>query len=191
MVAYNMSHMHQFANVLKTAPKSDIAVLVITFILTVVFDLVIAIEVGLVLACLLFIKRMTDESKITGWKYAEEETDDSEKLRVLPKEVRVYEISGPLFFGVADNIAKITTKEYTKCLILRMRSVPSMDITAMNSLEELYNSCSEKGIRLIFSHVNDQPMRVMEKAGFAKKVGADNFCNHIDDAIKKAHGVQF
>ena len=143
------------------------------------------------LACLLFIKRMTDESKITGWKYAEEETDDSEKLRVLPKEVRVYEISGPLFFGVADNIAKITTKEYTKCLILRMRSVPSMDITAMNSLEELYNSCSEKGIRLIFSHVNDQPMRVMEKAGFAKKVGADNFCNHIDDAIKKAHGVQF
>ncbi len=191
MVAYNMSHLHQFANVIKTAPKSDIAVLVITFILTVVFDLVIAIEVGLVLACLLFIKRMTDESKVTGWRYAEEETDDSEKLRMLPKEVRVYEISGPLFFGVADNIAKITTKEYTKCLILRMRSVPSVDITAMNSLEELYDKCVKKGIRVIFSHVNDQPMRVMEKAGFTKKVGAQNFCNHIDEAIVEAQkGLQ-
>ena len=186
MVAYNMGHWHQFVQIIKTAPKSDTAVLLITFILTIVFDLVIAIEVGIILACLLFIKRMTDESKIVGWKYAEEDTDDSEKLRVLPKEVRVYEISGPLFFGVADNIAKITTKEYTKCLILRMRSVPSIDATAMNSLEELYDKCSEKGIRVIFSHVNDQPMRVMEKSGFAKKVGQDSFCNHIDDAIIKA-----
>lgn len=189
MVAYNMSHLHQFANVLKTAPKSDIAVLVITFILTVVFDLVIAIEVGLVLACLLFIKRMTDESKVIGWKYAEEDTDDSEKLRELPKEIRVYEISGPLFFGVADNIAKITTKEYTKCLILRMRSVPSVDATAMNALGELYSKCSEKGIKVIFSHVNDQPMRVMRKAGFYDKVGQENFCDHIDDAIAKAQKI--
>ncbi len=191
MVAYNMGHWHQFVQIIKTAPKSDIAVLLITFVLTVVFDLVIAIEVGLVLACLLFIKRMTDESKVVGWKYTEEETDDSEKLKVLPKEVRVYEISGPLFFGVADNIAKITTKEYTKCLILRMRSVPSIDITAMNSLEDLYDSCNEKEIRVIFSHVNDQPMRVMEKTGFAKKVGAENFCDHIDDAIVEAvKGIQ-
>lgn len=187
MVAYNMGHWHQFVQIIKTAPKSDTAVLLITFVLTIVFDLVIAIEVGLVLACLLFIKRMTDESKIVGWKYSEEDTDDSEKLRALPKEVRVYEITGPLFFGVADNIAKITTKEFTKCLILRMRSVPSIDITAMNSLAELYDKCSEKGIRVIFSHVNDQPMRVMEKAGFAEKVGKDNFCDHIDDAIVAAN----
>ncbi len=186
MVAYNMGHWHQFVQIIKTAPKSDTAVLLITFVLTIVFDLVIAIEVGLVLACLLFIKRMTDESKIVGWKYAEEDTDDSEKLCTLPKEIRVYEITGPLFFGVADNIAKITTKEYTKCLILRMRSVPSIDATAMNSLEELYDKCSEKGIRVIFSHVNEQPMRVMEKAGFYKKVGAENFCDHIDDAIIEA-----
>ncbi len=186
MVAYNMGHWHQFVQIIKTAPKSDIAVLIITFILTVVFDLVIAIEVGFVLACLLFIKRMTDESKVVGWKYAEEETDDSDKLRALPREIRVYEISGPLFFGVAENIAKITTKEYTKCLILRMRSVTAIDITAMNALEEFYDKCTEKGIRIIFSHVNDQPMRVMEKSGFYKTVGKENFADCIDDAIVEA-----
>ena len=170
----------------KTAPKSDIAVLVLTFILTVVFDLVIAIEVGFVLACLLFMKRMSDETGVVGWKYVEEDTDDSEKLRVLPKEIRVYEITGPLFFGVADVLAKISTKEFTKCLIIRMRSVPAIDVTAMNAMEELYTKCTEKGIKVIFSHVNDQPMRVMDKAGFVEKVGRKNFCEHIDSAIALA-----
>ena len=191
VVAYNMCQWRAFTRLVKTAPKSDIAVLVITFVLTVIFDLVIAIEVGFVLACLLFIKRMSDETNVVGWKYTEEETDDSEKLRSLPKEVRVYEITGPLFFGAADNIARITTKEYTKCLILRMRSVPAIDSTAMNTLEELYDKCAEQGIRVIFSHVNAQPMRVMEKSGFYKKVGAENFCDHIDDAIAEAQKMQF
>ncbi len=186
IVAYNMSHWRPFVHLIKTAPKSDIAVLVITFILTVVFDLVIAIEVGFVLACLLFMKRMSDETGVVGWKYAEEETDDSEKLAVLPKEVRVYEITGPLFFGAADRIASITTKEYTKCLILRMRSVPAIDVTAMNALSDLYKKLDENGVKLILSHVNDQPMRVMEKAGFVEKVGRENFCDHIDGAISLA-----
>ena len=183
MVAYNMSHWRPFVRLCKTAPKSDIAVLVLTFVLTVVFDLVIAIEVGFVLACLLFMKRMSDETGVVGWKYAEEDTDDSEKLRILPKEIRVYEITGPLFFGAADTLANIKTKEFTKCLIVRMRSVPAIDITAMNSLEELYLNCKKNGIKLIFSHVNEQPLRVMEKAGFIEKVGRQNFCDHIEGAI--------
>ena len=186
IVAYNMCQWRPFVHLCKTAPKSDIAVLVLTFILTVVFDLVIAIEVGFVLACLLFMKRMSDETGVVGWKYVEEYTDDSEKLRVLPKEIRVYEITGPLFFGVADVLAKISTKEFTKCLIIRMRSVPAIDVTAMNAMEELYTKCTEKGIKVIFSHVNDQPMRVMDKAGFVEKVGRKNFCEHIDSAIALA-----
>lgn len=186
IVAYNMCQWRVFVHLVKTAPKSDIAVLVITFILTVVFDLVIAIEVGFLLACLLFIKRMSDETGVVGWKYPEAETDDSEKLKELPKSVRVYEITGPLFFGAADNIAKIGAKEYTKCVILRMRSVSALDITAMNAIEELYDRFNKKGIRLIFSHVNEQPIRVMEKAGFVQKAGKENFCDHIDDAIMEA-----
>lgn len=186
MVAYNMSHWRPFVRLCKTAPKSDIAVLVLTFILTVVFDLVIAIEVGFVLTCLLFMKRMSDETGVVGWKYAEEDTDDSEKLRVLPKEIRVYEITGPLFFGAVDNLANIKTKEFTKCLIVRMRSVPAMDITAMNSLEDLYTNCEKLGIKIIFSHVNEQPLRVMEKAGFIEKIGRQNFCDHIEGAISVA-----
>ncbi|MBE7033932.1 MAG: sulfate permease [Ruminococcaceae bacterium] len=183
VVAYNMCQWRPFVHLCKTAPKSDIAVLVITFVLTVVFDLVIAIEVGFVLACLLFMKRMSDETGVVGWKYAEEDTDDSDKLRVLPKEIRVYEITGPLFFGAADTLAQITTKDFTKCLIIRMRSVPAIDVTAMNALEEIYNKCEENGIKLIFSHVNEQPLRVMEKAGFVEKIGRQNFCDHIEGAI--------
>jgi len=186
VVAYNMCQWRAFVQLVKTAPKSDIAVLVITFVLTVVFDLVIAIEVGFVLACLLFMKRMSDETGVVGWKYPQEDTDDSEKLKVLPKEVRVYEITGPLFFGAADSIAKISAKEFTKCIIIRMRSVPAIDVTAMNALTELYERCNKKGIRIIFSHVNGQPMRVMEKAGFAQKIGRESFCEHIDSAIMEA-----
>ena len=183
VVAYNMCQWRPFVHLVKTAPKSDIAVLVITFVLTVVFDLVIAIEVGFVLACLLFMKRMSDETGVVGWKYVEEETDDSEKLKILPKEIRVYEITGPLFFGASDRITQISMKKFTKCLILRMRSVPAIDVTAMNALEELRMRCERQGISLIFSHVNDQPMRVMEKAGFVEKIGRENFCDHIDSAI--------
>lgn len=189
VVAYNMCQWRPFVHLVRTAPKSDIAVLVITFVLTVVFDLVIAIEVGFVLACLLFMKRMSDETGVVGWKYVEEETDDSEKLKVLPKEIRVYEITGPLFFGAADRIAQISVKEFTKCIIIRMRSVPALDVTAMNALEELRIRCDKQGISLIFSHVNNQPMRVMEKTGFVEKVGRENFCDHIDSAVIEARKI--
>ncbi|MBQ6946560.1 MAG: sulfate permease [Clostridia bacterium] len=189
MVAYNMSEWKKFVRVCKTAPKSDIAVLVVTFILTVVFDLVIAIEVGMLLALLLFMKRMSDESFVTGWKYVDSVNDtDSLDLKVVPKNVRVYEVSGPMFFGVAERILDVRFKDDTKCLILRMRAVPSVDVTAMNSLEELYKKCEKKGVRLILSHVNAQPLSVMKKSGFYKRVGKENFCAHIDEALIKAKG---
>ncbi len=187
MVAYNMSEWKKFVRIIKTAPKSDILILIVTFGLTVIFDLVVAIAVGMVLTAMLFMKRISDETAINGWKYIDPETDeDGIDLKVVPKDVRVYEISGPLFFGVADKIPEIILKDYTRCLILRMRSVPSLDSTALNALELLYERCKKQGVRLIFSHVNEQPLQVMRKSGFYDIVGEDNFCIHIDEALSKA-----
>lgn len=187
MVAYNMCQWRTFTELVKTAPKSDIAVLILTFLLTIVFDLVIAIEIGLLVAVLLFMKRMSDVTEVHSWKYAEDEEEaEREKLRKLSPHINVYEISGPLFFGAADVIGRIAVKDHAKCLILRMRSVPALDSTALNSMTDLYKNCEKRGITLILSHVNQQPMKVMEKAGFAQKVGQENFCENIDRAIKRA-----
>ena len=190
MVAYNMSEWREFVHLCKTAPKSDILVLVLTFVLTVVFDLVVAIGVGIVLAAMLFMKRMSEETGVEGWKYIDDENDpDSITLREVPKNTVVYEISGPLFFGAADKILSIHLKEKYSALILRMRSVNALDATAMHFLEQFYEKCQKKNIVLILSHVNEQPMHVMQKAGFDKLVGEENFCAHIDDALKRASEI--
>jgi len=148
----------------------------------------VAIGVGIVFACILFMKRMSEETNVYSWKYEQDE-DDSYKLADVPKEVRVFEISGPLFFGMTDRVANITTKKYTKCLIIRMRSVPSVDATALNALEELCDKCMAKGITVIFSHLNEQPMQSFKKAGFIQKLGEENFRPHIDDALEYAKSL--
>ena len=191
MVAYNMCEWRKFVYLCKTAPKSDIIVLVTTFVLTVVFDLVVAIEVGILMAAILFMKRMSDVTEVEGWKYIDDEDDpDSLSLRKVPENTRVYEISGPMFFAAADKILNISLDDKDNCLILRMRSVSAIDATAMHSLEELQQKCEKKNITLILSHVNEQPLHVMQKAGFDKKVGAKNMCVHIDDALKRAEELQ-
>lgn len=181
IVAYNMCQWRPFVSLVKSAPKSDIFVLVLTFVLTVVFDLVVAIGVGLVLACVLFMKRMSDTSSLRGWTYGDDEGE-----RTLPEAVRVYELEGPLFFGSADILASITFKPYTKALVIRMRSVSAMDATAHNALEDLCKRCNEAGIKLILSHVNEQPMNSMIKSGLADIIGRDRFCSHIDEALELA-----
>ncbi|SEF94003.1 sulfate permease, SulP family [Eubacterium ruminantium] len=187
MVAYNMCQWRTFVHLCKTAPKSDILVLVITFILTVVFDLVVAIEVGMLIAVVLFMKRMSDESAVSSWKYYDPDEDpDGPELKAVPKHVRVYEISGPMFFGDADRLATVDFKDFTKVIIIRMRGVPALDATAMHAMEQLYERCSKSNIKLVFSHVNEQPYHTMEKSGFIKKVGEDNFRPHIDDALEWA-----
>ena len=219
MVAYNMCQWRTFARLAKTAPKSDIAVLVITFFLTVVFDLVVAIEVGMVLSCLLFMKRMSDEMGVRSWLHVEEveeqkreeeeasrgakrtmsveeaqlkaaaEEINPAKLRQIPMELAVYELTGPLFFGAADRINQIEVNEVTRCLILRMRAVPAADSTAMNSMTALCERCKKNGVTLILSHVNEQPMRAMEKAGFVDVVGREKFCRNIEEALDHADKV--
>ncbi len=187
MVAYNMSEWKKFVAIVKSAPKSDIIVLVATFVLTVLFDLVVAIEVGMILAAMLFLKRMSEESAVTGWKYVDAENDDeSIDLKVVPKNVRVYEVSGPMFFGAADKILDIRLKDFTRCLVLRMRAVTAIDATAMNSLEMLYKKCEKAGVQLVLSHVNPQPLEVMRKSGFYDRVCAEYFCAHIDEALDLA-----
>lgn len=190
IVAYNMCQWRTFVHLLKTAPKSDIIVLISTFVLTVIFDLVVAIEIGMVFACLLFIKRMSEETHAESWTYVDDDTQDvDEQLRRLPLQIRVYEITGPLFFGAADAIEHIVVKDFTTCLVLRMRSVPAIDSTAMNALQDLICVCESKGITVVFSHVNEQPMKVMQKSGFVELVGEENFCPNISAALKRAEEI--
>ena len=185
-----MCQWRTFVHLIRTAPKSDIIVLLTTFILTVVFDLVVAIEIGMVLACLLFIKRMSEETHVDSWTYVDDDTPDvDEHLRRLPLQIRVYEITGPLFFGAADAIEHIVVKDFTTCLILRMRSVPALDSTALNTLQNLTKGCESKGITLVFSHVNEQPMKVMVKSGFVDLVGKENFCPNIRAALDHAEKI--
>jgi len=186
-VAYNMSGWRNLVHLCKIAPKSDLAVLLLTLGLTILFDLVIAIEVGVLLAAALFMRRMSEVSTVQGWTYIDDETDeDNIELRKVPKDTLVYEMVGPLFFAAADNILRVTVHEKYNYLILRMRSVSAIDATAMHNFEILVNKCKKAKIQLVFSHVNEQPMKVMEKAGFVDLIGRKNFCDHIDDALKVA-----
>ena len=188
-VAYNMSGWRTVIKVVNHSPKSDAAVLVVTFLLTVMFDLVVAIVVGLSLACLLFMTRMADVAVVKEWEYVEDTGDDKGRLKPVPAHVMVYEISGPMFFGAADKIPHIERNTGRNVLILRMRSVPAMDITALNSLWRLWEECREKGIRVIFSHVNEQPMTVFQKSGLYEAAGEESFAPNIDAALALADTV--
>lgn len=189
IVAANMADWTSFFRLCKTAPKSDLIVLAATFLLTVFFGLVVAIEVGVVLASLLFMKRMAETADITAWKYPDEPDitpGEAEKLRDIPRSIRVFEISGPLFFAAADQILQINSDKTTRAVIIRMRSVPAIDASAMKSLRELAHRAKKKKITLIFSHVNEQPMSVMAKDGFVTYLGEENFLPDIIDALDYA-----
>ncbi len=187
MVAYNMCGWRQFVGVIKTAPKSDITVLVLTFVLTVVFDLVVAIEIGMLIALILFMKRMADVTRIRPWSEADEQgVNDGGRLKKIPPKTTVYEIDGPMFFATADMFSSIPVKSGSKAMILRMRNIPALDATAMIALDSIYDECIKEGITLIISHANEQPLSVMKKYGFYDKLGADNFKENIDEALDYA-----
>ena len=190
MVAYNMSGFKTFGHMIKTAPKSDILVLITTLLLTVFFDLVVAIEIGMVMAAFLFMKRMSDVGEVKPWIYKEDldknEISEHTDLKNVPRNTMVYEILGPMFFAETNDYLAFTHEKHKNVLILRMRDVPAMDITGLESLEEAYKTCQKKGIHLLLSHVNEQPRHVMEKAGFVEKLGEENFCENIDVALAKA-----
>lgn len=193
MVAYNMSEWREFVNLLKKSPKSDILVLVATFSLTVIFDLVVAIEAGILMAAILFVKRMADVADVQKWSDYDEDLNDDDlndpdniRKKKVPKNTLVYEINGPMFFGAADKFMDISLDSHIKVVILRMRSVPAMDVNALHALNNVMKSCKKKHITLILSHVQEQPMKMMQKAGFDQSVGEDNFCDNIDRALERA-----
>lgn len=190
ITAYNMSEWREFVSIVKASPMSDTLVLIITFLLTVFFDLVVAIVAGIILAMVLFMKRMSDETNVHGWKSVDDENDpDAIRLKVIPADTMVYEITGPIFFGAADKVALVISQSRTKVVILRMRSVPVIDATGIHSFEALIKTCQKKGVTLIMSHVNHKPMKFFHKSGIYHKIGKENFCDNIDAALARAREI--
>ncbi len=196
VVAYNMCGWREIVNTFKTAPKSDIMVLVTTLVLTVVFDLVVAIGVGMVLAALLFMKRMADVTETRSWVEDGMELDETNdpdhiSLKKIPANTRVFEINGPMFFAASDKFSYLLDKaDSIDVLCIRMRNVPAIDATGVSVLNRIVDQCRKKDIEVVFSHVNEQPMKAMRKAGIVKKVGSENFCAHIDVALLRAQKLE-
>ncbi len=185
-VAYNMSGWRNVLHVCRTASRGAVAVMLVTLGLTVAFDLVTAIGAGMLITMVLFMKMLAEETEVRGWRYFGDMDSEVTHMRELPRSVRVYEINGPMFFGMTDRLMDISVKDFTRCLIIRMRGVPSLDSSAMKALEDLRADCAEHGVRLIISHANEQPLRTMERAGFVDRVGREHFRANIDDAIAHA-----
>ncbi len=184
VVAYNMSEWREFVGIVKKAPKSDTLVLLVTFVLTVVFDLVVAIIVGVILATVMFMKRMSDVTDAYGWEEIDENTDDANiKLKKVPENTLVFEITGPIFFGASTKIADVIKHGKKQVLILRMRSVPAIDATGLHSLETIIKMCKKQGKTIILSHVNEQPMQSLEKAKLLNEVIV---AENIDAALEIA-----
>ena len=189
VVAYNMSEWRTFKSLLK-APKSDIAVLLITFGCTVIFDLVVAIGCGMVMTMALFMKRVSDTTEIRD--LVDEEVFDDEITRVLEKadgKINVYQVNGPMFFGVVqDFISKMKELESTtEVVILDMRHTHAVDASAIDAMTKLLRQCEKLNIKLYLTHVQEQPKKVLDKMGFAIKVGEDNIFDTKTEAIEDAY----
>jgi len=203
IVAYNMSEWRSFKALLKST-KSDAAVLLVTFGMTVVFDLVVAIEIGMVIAKFLFVRRMSESTQVANvnhnyfniFKEKDNEYDGTasfnDKTHIgLRNKIMVYEISGPLFFGVANTFLDIMNevKNNTNVLILKMKNVPNMDATAYESLKRIEDRCQKKGIKLLFACVNEQPLKLLETSGFFNTVSKDIFYDSVEEAVHYADNI--
>lgn len=192
IVSYNMSEWRTFRSLMKN-PKSDISVLLVTFFLTVIFDLTIAIEIGLLIAMVLFMRRVAETTHVSVATQkidlsAESEIGREKEVLSVPKGVEVYEIDGPFFFGIAnkfDGIMK-TMGDKPKVRIIRMRKVPFMDSTGLHNLESLLRLSQAEHIHTILSGVNDPVRRLLVKSGFDRRIGAENICSNINEALEKA-----
>ena len=195
VVSYNMSEWRTFRALLRN-PKSDITVLLITFFLTVIFDLTVAIEVGLVIACLLFMRRVaetTEISVITDEINPNEELDIAvnEENLIIPQGVEVYEINGPYFFGIANKFEEqmVQLGDRPKVRIIRMRKVPFIDSTGIHNLTNLCKMSKKERVTIVLSGVNDKVHHVLEKSGFYELLGEENICENINVAIDRANQI--
>ncbi len=196
VVAYNMSEWREFKAQLKM-PKSDVIVLLTTFFLTVVFDLTVAIEIGMVLSAFLFMRRMaavTNMGILTREfeeNQVEEYGDNSIAGKDIPKYVLIYEVNGPFFFGAASKFkeAARVIEDRVKVFIMRLRNVPAIDSTGISTIEDFYEDCQKNKITLVLSGIHAQPLFAAEKAGLLEKIGIDNCCGNIDDALNRAREI--
>jgi len=192
-VAVNMGEWRVFHELFK-APKSDFAVFLLTFFLTIIFDLVVAIEVGLVLAAILFVKRMADVSdvrSITGEITDKPGSVEQQDMLKVPNEVQIYEVNGPFFFGAAARFTEVIgdITEFPRILILRLRHVPAMDATGLNALKNLYEALKRRGSSLLLSGVQEQPMRVLEKSGFTAYLGPEFIHRNLNESLTAAEKI--
>lgn len=191
MVSYNMSEWRMFKRLL-SAPKSDVSVLLVTFFLTVLFDLTLAISVGMVLTSFLFMKRMTDVTNVQGFELHDEEEEgqllDEELKEVLSDEILIYEVNGPFFFGAADKFLDSiqSLQGPSKVLIIRLRNVPVIDATAVHALELLQDTCRRSNTTLILSEINDKPYQVVKRVGLVREIGREQVCRYFDQAVERA-----
>lgn len=192
IVSYNMSGWRTFMALLRN-PKSDVVVLLITFFLTVIFDLTIAIEVGLLIACVLFMKRVMETTEISVIRdeidpNQESDLEVHEEHITLPKGIEVYEINGPYFFGIATKFEEIMSQlgDRPKIRIIRMRKVPFIDSTGIHNLANLCEMSQKENIHIILSGVNPKVHQVLEKSGFYELLGEDYICSNINEAVAKA-----
>jgi len=197
VVAYNMSEWRSFRAILRN-PKSDIIVLLVTFFLTVIFDLTIAIEVGVLIACLLCMKRMAETTNVSVLSDEIDPTADTDiqgnlEHLIIPEGVKVYEINGPYFFGIGNKFEEMMgdtrASNRAKVRIIRMRKVPFIDSTGVHNLSNMCRMCSQLGVKVVLSGVNPNVMRVLEKAGMEEIVGKENICSHISLALKRAQAI--
>lgn len=192
IVSYNMSEWRTFKALMKN-PKSDVTVLLITFFLTIIFDLTIAIEVGLVIACVLFMRRVMETTEISVIKDEIDPNDElditvNEEHLLIPKGVEVYEINGPYFFGIATKFEETMAQlgDRPQVRIIRMRKVPFIDSTGIHNLTSLCHMAQKEKITIILSGVNDKVHQVLEKSGFYQLLGKENICPNINVALERA-----
>ena len=192
VVSYNMSEWRSFKAILKN-PKSDIIVLLVTFFLTVIFDLTVAIEVGVLIACLLCMKRMAETTNVSVLSDEIDPNADSDVLGnlehlTIPEGVKVYEINGPYFFGIGNKFEEMMGDMggRAKVRIIRMRKVPFIDSTGVHNLSNMCRMCSQMGVRVVLSGVNPTVMKVLKDAGMDEQVGQENICSHISIALERA-----
>ena len=195
VVSYNMSEWRSFKAILKN-PKSDIIVLLVTFFLTVIFDLTVAIEVGVLIACLLCMKRMAETTNVSVLSDEIDPNADSDVQGnldhlTIPEGVKVYEINGPYFFGIGNKFEEMMGDMggRAKVRIIRMRKVPFIDSTGVHNLQNMCRMCSQMGVKVVLSGVNPKVMKVIEDAGMDEVVGKENICSHINIALKRAQEI--
>jgi SulP family sulfate permease len=195
VVSYNMSEWRSFRAILKN-PKSDIIVLLVTFFLTVIFDLTVAIEVGVLIACLLCMKRMAETTNVSVLSDEIDPNADSDVMGnldhlTIPEGAKVYEINGPYFFGIGNKFEEMMGDMggRAKVRIIRMRKVPFIDSTGVHNLQNMCRMCSQMGVKVVLSGVNPQVMKVIEDAGMDDVVGKENICSHINIALKRAEEI--